>query len=338
MDMGKTAEMAVALPAEAVDVPIALRLRLPIPELLLATIFVGIALAISWGFGLTISLPSAASLAFTGMNNLAPTLVVITGLLITLVTQKAERTLYFGAALFAYWTIMIAHFNIKLWVHAINPHLYDAEYMAVDQALRPLIDGARAVHGAIAALGGPVDRLYLFAFLAMFGCSIIIHSSRSFPVFRRVILTAMLVHVLGGLSYLIAPALGPFIQESGVNALEAQRQAFMLGAHDAALSGGKPWFGLHGSEFLATGLAAMPSLHVASSAVFVYFAWVHERWLCYFYLPLFSFIMIEAVATRWHYLVDIVAGLGLTALAIIIVERCFRRYAPELSARVQPVR
>jgi PAP2 superfamily len=200
-----------------------------------------------------------------------------------------------------------------------------------------VIDAAIGIHRAIASFIGSIDRLYLFAFLAMFGCSLIIHSSRSFPVFRKAVLTAMMVHVLGGLSYLIAPSLGPFIYEPGVNALEAKRQAFMLGAHEAAVQGGADWFRAHGSEFLATGLAAMPSLHVASSAVFVYFAWAYERWLCWLYLPLFGFIMIEAVATRWHYVLDIVAGLGLTAIAVILVEQFFARW-PGSTASDQPVR
>jgi membrane-associated phospholipid phosphatase len=112
----------------------------------------------------------------------------------------------------------------------------------------------------------------------------------------------------------------------------------MLAARDAALPGGISWFQTQGSEFLATGLAAMPSLHVASSAVFVYFAWKHERHLCWFYLPLFGFIMIEAVATRWHYIVDIVAGLGLTALAIFLVDWSFRRWMPQIAQSNQPVR
>ncbi len=315
-----------------------LRTRLPLPEILLASAFVLIGFLISLYCGLPISLPASKSLAFTGLGNLIPMFVVAAGLLIMLLTQKAGRTLYFATALIAYGAILITHFNIKLWVHAINPSLWDEEFWRIDEMLRPVITGSIWFHNGLAAIIGPVDWLYLFAFLAMFVSSIIVHSSRSFLVFRKMILTAMLVHVLGGLSYLITPALGPFIYEPGVNALETHRQIFMLAAHDAALHGGVSWFRTEGSEFLATGLAAMPSLHVASSAVFVYFAWKHDRHLCWFYLPLFGFIMIEAVATRWHYVVDIVAGLGLTALAIFLVDWSFRRWLPLIAGEDQPVR
>lgn len=319
------------VPMIAASERIALRFHLPIPEILLATVFVMTGCVISLMFGLPISFPARTSLAFTGMDNLVPALVVTAGLVITLLTQRVGRTIYFATVLAAYAAILIFHFNIKLWAHVINPTLWDRQYWQIDEALRPAVWGAMWARQSLAAIAGPIDGLYLFAFLAMFGCSIIVHTSRSFVVFRKAILTAMLVHVIGGLSYLVAPALGPFIYEHGVNATESQRQIFMLAAHKASIPGGIAWFRTEGSEFLATGLAAMPSLHVASSAVFVYYAWKYERKLSWFYMPLFAFIMIEAVATRWHYLVDVLAGLGLTALAVFIVETSFRRWLPQIS-------
>lgn len=338
--MASSAEAAGAIPAPVIVAParIALRFHLPIPEISLALAFVAIGLSIGRIFGLPISLPASSSLAFTGMGNLVPALVVAAGLLITFLTQRAARALYFATVLVSYGAILIIHFNIKLWAHVINPAVWDSRFWQIDETLRPAIDGSLAIHRMLALVIGPIDWLYLFAFLAMFGCSIIVHSSRSFLVFRKAVLTAMLVHVLGGLSYLAMPALGPFIYEHGANALESHRQLFMLGAHNASLPGGIPWFAKEGPQFLATGLGAMPSLHVASSAVFVYYAWRHERHLSWLYLPLFAFIMIEAIATRWHYLVDIVAGLGLTALAIFLVEYTFRRWLPHLNEDVYRAR
>lgn len=338
--MASSAEAAGALPAPVVIAPkrIGIRFHLPLPEAFLALAFVAAGLFIGRLFGLPVSLPTSSSLAFTGMGNLVPALVVAAGLLITFLTQRAARALYFVAVLVSYCAILIIHFNVKLWAHVVNPTVWDSEFRQIDEMLRPAVDGSLAIHRMLASVIGPIDWLYLFAFLAMFGCSIIVHSSRSFLVFRKAVLTAMLVHVLGGLSYLAMPALGPFIYEHGANALETHRQIFMLGAHNAAVPGGIAWFEKEGPQFLAAGLGAMPSLHVASSAVFVYYAWRHERHLSWLYLPLFAFIMIEAVATRWHYLVDIVAGLGLTALAICLVEYTFRRWLPHLNEGVYRAR
>ena len=332
--MGKAIEL-IAQPVASPS-PTALKsklhLRLPIPETLLMLAFVLVGLSISVLFKLPVSLPTSASLAFTGMGYMTPAIVIIAGLLITLATQKAARTLYFLTVLLAYGAILIVHFNIKLWVHQINPASWDRAYLEIDTALAPLVNAAFAIRGALGWMGSALDLLYLFAFLAMFGCSIIVHSSRSFIVFRKVVLTAMLVHVLGALSYLIAPALGPFLYEAGANALETKRQVYMLAAHKEALAGGTMWLSANGAQYLATGLAAMPSLHVASSAVFVYYAWRYERRLCWLYLPLFAFIMNEAVATRWHYLVDIIAGIGLTGLAVFVVEYFFFKWITDVGA------
>ena len=305
-------------------------LHLPIPETSLMAVFVFVGIAISVLFQQPISLPSSASLAFTGMDNVTPAIVVIAGILVTLATQKVARTLYFLTVLLAYGVILIVHFNIKLWAKTVNPASWDETYLEMDRALSPLVDATFGIRSGLDWLGSSLDLLYLFAFLAMFGCSIIVHSSRSFIVFRKVVLTAMLVHVFGALSYLIAPALGPFLYETGANALETKRQIYMLAAHKEALAGGTQWLGENGAQYLATGLAAMPSLHVASSAVFVYYAWRYERWLCWLYVPLFLFIMNEAVATRWHYLIDIVAGIGLTALAVFVVEFFFYKWLADV--------
>jgi hypothetical protein len=301
-------------------------LHLPIPEVLLMLCFVAVGIAISMAYKLPISLPDATSLAFTGMDYTVPIILTLAGLLLTWITQKTPRTLYFLTVLFAYAAILIVHFNIKLWITEINPASWDQPFRRIDDAFSPLVNASFAIRRALGWLGGSLDLLYLFAFLAMFGCSIIVHSSRSFIVFRKVVLTAMFVHVLGALSYLITPALGPFLYEAGANALETQRQVHMLALHNEALVGGTAWLRANGAEHLATGLAAMPSLHVASSAVFVYFAWRHERWLFWLYLPLFAFILNEAVATRWHYIVDLIAGVGLTGIAVFVVEYYFYKW------------
>ena len=52
-------------------------------------------------------------------------------------------------------------------------------------------------------------------------------------------------------------------------------------------------------------------------------------------LPLYTFIIFEAVATRWHYWIDVAAGLALTALAIAITTALFRSLEAEEAARLR---
>ncbi len=298
------------------------------PELLLAFAFLAVAMALAWSFALPFVLPAGDALEFTGMSYGVPlSLIGLLGLYLV-VTRQTERLVYYALTAVAYGMILIAHFNVKLWMSLVNPRLWDDFYWRTDQAVRPLVDAAFAVHRGAAAVLPFGDHLYLFAFLAMFAGSIIVHSNQSFIVFRKVLFASMLVHVLGALSYLVMPAVGPFLYEAGANALETARQQHMHGGYTALAAGGRPWLASEGDNFLFAAVAAMPSLHVASSAVFVFYAWKHARWLGAAYLPLFVFIIFEAVATRWHYWIDAAAGLALTALAIALTAALFHRIPP----------
>jgi PAP2 superfamily len=296
----------------------------PTPELGLAMLFASVAVIISQIVGLPFSLPGANALQFTGMSYAVPFSIVGGWVLLTILSKRKYRVFYYLAASLAYGVVVIVHFNVKMWMNIVNPVRWDGLYWRADQAMRPLVDGSFAVHNAVGSVLPMENHLYLFAFLAMFVCSIVVHSMRCFIVFRKVIFTAMLVHVLGALSYLIMPAVGPFLYEAGSNALETARQVHMYNGYQAMMAGGRPWIAEYGADHMFAAVAAMPSLHVASSAVFVYYAFRYERWLGWCYLPLFLFIIVEAVATRWHYIVDIFAGLGLTAVAIMICALIFK--------------
>ena len=306
-----------------------------LPELALALSFLLVALALAWIFDLPVVTPAKNALEFTGMSYGVPLgLIALLGVYLIL-TKQGKRLIYYGLASIAYGAILICHFNVKLWMSLINPALWDDFYWQTDQAMRPFIEASFSVHNLVAAPLPFGDHLYLFAFLAMFASSIIVHSMQHLIVFRKVIFTAMLVHVLGALSYLVMPAVGPFLYEHGANALETARQVHMYQGYTALVAGARPWLASEGSQFMFAAVAAMPSLHVASSAVFVYFAWKHARWLGWAYLPMFGFIICEAVATRWHYLIDVAAGLGLTAVAIAITTVLFRPIEAYHTARQQ---
>ncbi len=309
-----------------------------VPELLLAFSFLGVALALSAAFGLPFLIPADDALEFTGMSYAVPlSLIGLLGLYLV-ATKQTARLVYYALAGIAYGVILVSHFNVKLWMSFINPRLWDDFYWSTDQAVRPLVEASFAVHKGVAAVMPFGDHLYLFAFLAMFAGSIIVHASQSFVVFRKVLFAAMLVHVLGALSYLVMPAIGPFLYEPGVNALETARQQHMHDGYLALMAGGRPWIAAEGSRFMFAAVAAMPSLHVASSAVFVFFAWHHARWLGVAYLPLFVFIIFEAAATRWHYWIDVAAGMALTALAIAVTIALFRPAEAQEQAQARAAR
>lgn len=300
------------------------RVSSAMPEALLALSALASMVVLSLVFSLPISLPDMNSLLFTGMSIWAPVAAFGIWWGASFFAGRGRQIPIYIAQLSAYLVILIAHFNTKLWMTAINPNLHDKLYWDIDQLFRPVIDASFAVHRLVGQFGWE-NKLYLFAFLAMYVFSVIVHSFRDFVTFRKVVFASMLIHVLGGLGYLIAPAIGPFLFEHGLNVIASEQQQHMVNVYHGVMQGGAGWIAKNGPTVIMAPPAAMPSLHVASSAVFVWYAWKHERWLCWAYIPLFLFIIAEAMATRWHYLIDIVVGLGLTALCLSICEMVFRK-------------
>lgn len=132
------------------------------------------------------------------------------------------------------------------------------------------------------------------------------------------------------------PALGPFIYERGANPAVSEIQAEMLAIYHQIATGGPAWVAANGSSVLATGLGAMPSLHAGGSFLFLWFAWRYERPLLVLYVPLFTFICVEAIASRWHYLIDLPMGILLARGCIALAFRFDRLPNPAAAKTSAP--
>lgn len=257
--------------------------------------------------------------------------VVTMGLwgIVIFLTRGRNDIAYYGIAFACYLALLILHFNVKLWIPLINSANWDPLYWSIDQRLRPLIDFCFAIRAHLEATVGDIDRWYLLGFVLMFYLSFILHAVQSSAIFRRLVVASFLVHALGALLYLVMPAVGPFIYEQGGNAAATRSQIAMLEAHHTLRATGTVWLSANASQNLMAGLAAMPSLHTAASAVFLYFGWRYLPVLLPLYLPGFLFILIEAVATRWHYVIDLPVGAALAAFSIWAAHRVYPLAAPE---------
>jgi membrane-associated phospholipid phosphatase len=117
---------------------------------------------------------------------------------------------------------------------------------------------------------------------------------------------------------------GPFIYEHGPNAMATAAELRMYEIYQQVQAGGAAWLAQHAGEHFAEPLAAMPSLHVGASAVIVYYALRARLWVAPLLVALFAWVVIESVVSRWHYVVDLPAGLLVAALAIALTNRLCR--------------
>ena len=210
------------------------------------------------------------------------------------------------------------HFNFKAWMPFANPIIYDAAFAKTDQSLGPLVDSLRAFRTWVAdSAPVSVDSLYHNGFVAMFFVSFIAHSLFDKPwAFRRMVMSVNLVLLVGGIAYWLFPAIGPFLYAPGLNQASTEAQRLMiLGLRDALAYGYLP------SGYFVNPPAAMPSLHVAHAVLFTTFAWRWSPALGAAYLPLVAWIVVEAVASAFHYVIDLPAGVLLAWICYRIAVR-----------------
>ena len=287
--------------------------------------FTGLVLGSTWligqAIGVPINLPSGDRAPFIDLHYMYPLLgVAIWGLLV-LVGQRDRLAWNYLIALPCYAIVLVCHFNLKLWWPLINPEPWDRQFWQIDQQLRPLIYGAYKARQAMVPIFGHDQNAYMITFIMMFYTSFSVHALQGPNQFRRLFLSALFFQGIGGFCYLVMPALGPFIYEPGMIMLHSEAQRGMLGTYHQVVAGGPDWIRTHGSANLTAGLGAMPSLHVGGAFLFLYFAWRHAKILVPIYAIFFGFILISAVATRWHYLIDLPFGILLAVVSIRFAEQ-----------------
>lgn len=217
---------------------------------------------------------------------------------------------------FCFALVLSLSLYIKLLVPLIRSASYDRAYEAIDHVwlswLAPIIAWrARALQFSW------IDSLYFFLFFSMFLVSFVVHSLRGRAEFQRVFLATLLVQGVGGVLYLAAPAIGPFLYHPSANSLMGATEHYFYLIRQNEMAGGVGWLSANAGRYIGCGLAAMPSLHAAGSLVFLYYA-QRARWLFAIYLPAFGWILFEAMATRWHYGIDLVAGIALACGCIAL--------------------
>jgi hypothetical protein len=242
------------------------------------------------------------------------------------------RQLSWSAAFVAIFTlVMWLHFHIKMWIPLINPRRYDQLYQDIDLALSPLVDGLISIRAWVASVWPDnawvpgIDWWYMIVFMGLFFVSFAYHLIADQSGFRRVYLATLINQSLGAVSYLVMPAIGPFLYDKGASLHATQSQTGMWDAYNALLKGGLPWLEAIGPSYFNAGLAAMPSLHAGASWVFVWYAFAHGTKLKELYVLAFAWIVIEAVATKWHYLIDLPVGVAVAGLSIWMANRLLEK-------------
>ena len=238
------------------------------------------------------------------------------------------------AALVLFLGTIYFHFNLKMWIPLIHDRTFDEIYFDIDQRMRPVVDGCFALRQAIGGFLPGVDHWYQIAFLmglVVTFCYLAVARDRHYLHF---VLSACGILAVGGWSYAIAPAVGPFLFEPGVNAVATDAQAGMLWAMGQLREHGPSWIEARGADYFTGALSAMPSLHLAHALSMTWFHYKSGSPLTPVFALLFGWFLIESVASRWHYVVDIPVGLVIGGVVIAAVHRLLDVDARVTTSRV----
>lgn len=290
-------------------------------EVVIAGATLAIMTLLSVSLNLPIVIPSGNRAAFVGVHYIYPLIGVALLGISTFLAGKRDVAISFFVALPCYVAILFAHFNIKLWIPHINPVMYDSFYWQTDELVRPLVDACIYIREHIFGFVTFESNFYMLSFIGLFYTSFLYHAIKTPNHFRTLVVAVLLVQSLGALAYLVAPAIGPFIYERGIDPTITPGQLGMLEFYRSSIAEGPTWIAQHGSVNFTVGLAAMPSLHAAGAFLFFLFAWKHGRILLPLYSVILFFILVTSVASRWHYVIDVPVGLALAWGCVWLAER-----------------
>jgi membrane-associated phospholipid phosphatase len=185
-------------------------------------------------------------------------------------------------------------------IAAVNPGWRDRWLMEIDQAL---LGEHLAVWLEKLAWGPLRDVLYLaYASFYLFGPVVGLWLwQRSAELSRRFIFTVTLTFFISYVGYFIVPARGPRVVLSE-GQMPGPERTGIARAISTRLD-----------ELEHTKQDAFPSGHTMVAAVCVYYAFRHARRLFVVLLPVGLLLVISTVYIRYHYVVDVLAGLVLAA-------------------------
>lgn len=218
---------------------------------------------------------------------------------------------------------LVAYTNLKSRIAQIHPTLYDAALERIDATIH--FAGGDFVGWLLGFTHDPAasrlwSYVYFFAWAALalpFGLAF---ARAGAPAARRLVAALILTYAAGSIFYIAFPSLGPafafrprFAHLQGTAGFEVQES--MLAAYLRLVrdpqSTAVPFFGI----------AAMPSLHLATTALGLFAALRWFRPMLLVLVPWNLAIAWSALYFGWHYVVDFYVGIALAAVSWKLIPR-----------------
>jgi membrane-associated phospholipid phosphatase len=204
--------------------------------------------------------------------------------------------------------VLLIFDSLEWLVHYVNPEDIDPILIRLDYLIfrnHPTVMLERFMYPLLTDVLQIAYSTYYFIPVS-FGIILLVSGQKK--DFDKSLFMILLCFYLSYLGYILMPALGPrfyldHLQTTGLQGLLVADPLYNL---------------LNRLEGIKRD--AFPSGHTGIAVVVLYLSCKYKRNLFWIYLPIVSALLFSTVYLRYHYVVDVIAGFGLTLLTILIGE------------------
>lgn len=217
-------------------------------------------------------------------------------------------------------SILVIFDSLENIVHFINPRDIDPILIRLDYLIfnnHPTVMLESFISPLLTDLMQLAYSSYYFLPIIL---ALVLKAKKNDSAFNHSLFLIMLCFYLSYIGYLLMPALGPRYTMNHLQSVELQ-----------GLIVGQPI-----QDFLnrLEGIKrdAFPSGHTGIALMVLYLSFIYEKKLFWIFTPLVTALIFSAVYGRYHYVVDIIAGIVLTLITLILGEL----YYGNRSKRINP--
>ena len=215
---------------------------------------------------------------------------------------------------FPFLLILLMYYS--LWgdaTHLLVPRDRDAELIALDQKLFGFQASVAMQRFISQPLTAWMEFAYTFHVLNIPIVACFVYLRRPRPRFREMMVGVLVVTFFGLIGYLLVPAVGPMYTLRNQYSVPLAAPLEIVNRQ------------IEFMDYARIQRDVFPSLHVGISFVVWLYAYRNSRRLFWILAPVILSLFVSTVYLRYHYLVDVVAGLVLAPLCFLFANWLFKR-------------
>jgi len=199
----------------------------------------------------------------------------------------------------------------------IRHRYFDDLLIRIDYALfgvHPTVWMERFIHPALTNF---LQLAYISYYLIPISLGIVLALRKKQNHFDKAVFGIVFCFYLSYIGYLLFPAIGPRFTLAHLQRAGFQGSPMAVAIQNAL------------NRLEKTKTDAFPSGHTAVALMTLYYAWkCREKVLFWILLPVVSAMMLSTVYLRYHYVIDVIAGLLLTSVTIYLAPLVYKGLSP----------